>query len=112
MAIPPIDWDMEVELLHPDVPPSLRIVRAPMALRDAVEAILTMPPERWTRSGIGLHAPVLTMLDGRPVAQGYLSGHAARRLAEAHGFPRPRVMSRGQIHYVHFTARGASAGQS
>jgi hypothetical protein len=112
MAIPPIDWSMEVELLQPDAPPSLRIVRTPMTLRDAVEAVLTMPPERWTRSGIGLHAPVLTMLDGRPIAQGYLSGHAVRALAEAHGFPTPRAMSRGQIHYVHFAAHKAPSGQS
>ncbi|WP_294392526.1 hypothetical protein [uncultured Sphingomonas sp.] len=84
---PSIDWSMEVELFEPDKPPSLRILRTKMTLRDAVETILAMPRERWTRSGIGLHAPIYMELEGRPVLQGYLSGHAARQMAGEFEFP-------------------------
>ncbi len=86
-AKPLIDWSMEVELFEPDKPPSLRILRSRMTLRDAVETILAMPRERWTRSGIGLHSPVHMNLEGRPVLQEYLSGHAARQVAAAFEFP-------------------------
>jgi hypothetical protein len=87
---PPIDWTAEVVLIQPEEPPSLRMTRTVMTLGEAVEAILAMPHDSWTRSGIGLHAPVLMILDGRPIAQGYLSGHAARILAHEHLFPQDR----------------------
>ena len=83
----PIDFDMEVELLQPDVPPSLGIVRSRMTLRDALEAILEMPRDRWLRSGIGLSKPIRMMLHGREMSQCYLSSFAARALVGEHDVP-------------------------
>jgi hypothetical protein len=83
----PIDWDAEVVLFTNDDPPLLSVSRATMTLREAVEAVLEMPREKWTKAGIGLHKPVMMMVQGRPSAQGYLSGYAARHLAGVFDVP-------------------------
>lgn len=82
-----LDWAAEVELLAPDAPPSLRIVRTSMTLRQAFEQILALPRPHQDQTGIALHDPVRLMAGDRPALRGFLTAAAVRALVGEYDFP-------------------------
>ena len=81
-----LGWHAEVELLTPDAPPSLRIVRTRMTLRQAFERLLALPRDLQDRTGISLHGPVRLMAGRRPALQGFLTAAAVRELVGEYNF--------------------------
>ena len=71
---PALSLDDAVELLEPDNAPSLRIVRRPMPLRQAIAAVLAKSPDGRSRCGIALHEPAVVAIGGKPALRGYLAG--------------------------------------
>lgn len=86
-----IPWDKLVELFmtREDVP--LGVDRREMTLREAVDLFAAMPEADQWRCGISIHEPYVRMLNGRPVAIGFLNAASIRRLIEA-GNEFPSVM--------------------
>lgn len=75
----PIPWDKQVELFRPGE--GLAISREWMTLREAVDAFMAMSRGVQDLAGIGVHEAMLTNVDGRPAALGFLNADAVRELA-------------------------------
>jgi hypothetical protein len=78
----PIPWDQIVEIFSADTGRSLHVVRKDMTLRQAVQVYIDTPEDARTSLGIGIHKPILTTMDGRPVAVGFLNAADIAILAE------------------------------
>ena len=80
----PIAWDKTVEIFEATA--SLAVVTRHMTLRQAVDCFLAVPEDdRWS-IGVGVHEPILTLMNGKPVAVGFLNADGLRWLAEHPGY--------------------------
>lgn len=90
-----IPWDKTVELFTLEPGNRLDVIRREMTFREALDAFAAMPAGQQEASGIGMHAPYIRMLDGRPVAIGFLNAAALRSLIDTgSGFSTQRLPNR------------------
>lgn len=71
-------WDHPVELIR--LGANLSVTRSAMPLAEAVAAFLALAPDQQPAAGIALHSPVLTTINERPVALGWLNAASIFRL--------------------------------
>lgn len=77
-----IPWDKIVELFMTREDVLLGVDRREMTLREAVDLFAALPEAEQWRCGIGIHEPYVRVLNGRPVAVGFLNAASIRRLVE------------------------------
>jgi hypothetical protein len=69
-------------LFSADTGRTLHVVRKAMTLRQAVQVFIDTPEDGRMSLGIGIHKPILTTMNGRPVAIGFLNASDIAMLAD------------------------------